>query len=144
MEHISIDIYVFLDPSKGKPYYFGTTNIFCTIKKTRRKRSSPSSYTLSLKQRRWILYDGVYFERFRKNDTATYGHSTDMDSCKTKRERSPAEYSNLSVDCLKRCTERYRQLYGRYHLLTNNCHHFADKCLPYCATQSALPGVHKY
>ncbi|KAJ8299778.1 hypothetical protein KUTeg_023838 [Tegillarca granosa] len=106
----------------GKPYYFGTTNLWC-IKKYKRG-AAPSRGTWTLKHR-WIYYEGFYFERLGNGEV--YGKQpTAASKCSWRRESSPAGYSSLSVNCIKRCTEKYRARYGRYRLLSNNCHHFAN------------------
>ncbi|KAJ8317776.1 hypothetical protein KUTeg_004670 [Tegillarca granosa] len=94
----------------GKPYYFGTTNLWC-IKKYKRG-AAPSRGTWTLKHR-WIYYEGFYFERLGNGEV--YGTKpTAASKCSWRRESSPAGYSSLSVNCIKRCTEKYRARYGRY------------------------------
>ncbi|KAJ8299508.1 LOW QUALITY PROTEIN: hypothetical protein KUTeg_023568 [Tegillarca granosa] len=112
----------------GKPYYFGTTNLWC-IKKYKRG-AAPSRGTWTLKHR-WIYYEGFYFERLGNGEV--YGNKpTAASKCSWRRESSPAGYSSLSVNCIKRCTEKYRARYGRYRLLSNNCHHFANNTTNTC------------
>ncbi|KAJ8315938.1 hypothetical protein KUTeg_005952, partial [Tegillarca granosa] len=116
--------------SKGlKPYYFGTTDVFCMLKHGRnkiKKRDAPRRYVLDIKHR-WIYFDGWFFERLADEDT--YGERPDKyNQCKhtMKIERYPAGYTKFSVNCLKKFTDKYRKITGSYNLLTNNCHHFAN------------------
>lgn len=47
--------------------------------------------------------------------------------CSGKMERSPAGYSELSVQCIKGCAKNYRCKFGKYRLFRNNCHKFANR-----------------
>ncbi|OPL21646.1 hypothetical protein AM593_07058, partial [Mytilus galloprovincialis] len=73
------------DPSKGYPYYFGTTALFCMTKKG--KRAAPSRGTKDLNHR-WILYRGYFFERLNGRDVYNRGFSTDSGKCSTHREKN--------------------------------------------------------
>ncbi|KAJ8299733.1 hypothetical protein KUTeg_023793 [Tegillarca granosa] len=106
----------------GYPYYFGTTNLICMSSKGKR---APDRGLWDISHR-WIYYQGFYFERLSDRDV--YGTSlTDSDKCSHQMESVPAGYSKLSVDCIQKCTNRYRQKYGGYSLLSNNCHKFANR-----------------
>lgn len=106
----------------GHPYYFGTTNLICMSSKGKR---APDRGLWDISHR-WIYYQGFYFERLSDRDV--YGTSlTDSDKCSHQMESVPAGYSKLSVDCIQKCTNRYRQKYGGYSLLSNNCHKFANR-----------------
>lgn len=117
-------LWLLVDPSKGYPYYFGTTALFCLTKKG--KRAAPSRGTKDLNHR-WILYRGYFFERLNGRDVYNRGFSTDSGKCSTHRESKPAGYSSLSVDCIKRCTNNYKRKYGKYGWWGNNCHYFANR-----------------
>nr|XP_022345252.1 uncharacterized protein LOC111137850 [Crassostrea virginica] len=125
-------------PKKGgaSPYYFGTTNLWC-IKKG--KREAPSRGTWSLSHR-FIYYKGYYFE-FLRNSNAVIGTSArDSHRCSSRREGSPAGYSRLSLECIKGCARNYRCTYGRYRLLGNNCHKFANRLSAVlCTTGTTCP-----
>ena len=103
-----------------------------------KREASPSRPTLQLKHR-WILYDGYYFERMTNKDVYTYGHSVAMHKCYTKREGRPAGYSSIGVQCMKRCTDKYKRKFGRYRLIRNNCHHFANRMADILCTRSTCP-----
>ncbi|XP_048752014.2 deubiquitinase DESI2-like [Ostrea edulis] len=107
----------------GKPYYFGTTDLLCKIG----RRSAPSRFALSVSHR-WILFDGEYFEWGVQGHSYNYGSTlTDAERCSTERESQPAGYSQLDKTCIEKCARSYRGRYGPYHLLTNNCHDFANR-----------------
>ena len=125
------------DPSRGRPYYFGTTSLWCMVKGKR--EASPSRPTWTLKHR-WIQYGGHYFERLKsQGDVYRYGSPSDSSHCSTKRESKPAGYSNLSIDCLKRCTDNYKKKYGSYHWLNNNCHDFANRFSDMLCSRTTCP-----
>ncbi|CAC5375390.1 unnamed protein product [Mytilus coruscus] len=125
------------DPSRGKPFYFGTTRLFCMAKGKR--GSSPSRPTWALKHR-WIEYNGHYFERLKNGgDIFSSNAPKDSNKCSSRRESRPAGYSSLSIDCLKRCTNKYRQRYGSYRLLSNNCHHFANRFSDILCSRTTCP-----
>lgn len=127
----------FLDPSRGKPFYFGTTRLFCMAKGKR--GSSPSRPTWALKHR-WIEYNGHFFERLKNGgDIFSSDAPKDSNKCSSSRESRPAGYSSLSIDCMKRCTTKYRQRYGGYRLLSNNCHHFANRFSDILCSSSTCP-----
>ncbi|XP_078312493.1 uncharacterized protein LOC111132763 [Crassostrea virginica] len=125
-------------PSTGgaSPYYFGTTSLWCLSKG---KRGAPSRSTWALKHR-FIYYKGYYFELW-SNSYAYIGTSAQGSSkCSIKREGSPAGYSRLSLDCIKGCARNYRCAYGRYRLLGNNCHKFANRLSAVlCTTGTTCP-----
>lgn len=132
-----IRCYFFLDPSRGKPFYFGTTRLFCMAKGKR--GSSPSRPTWALKHR-WIEYNGHFFERLKNGgDIFSSNAPKDSNKCSSSRESRPAGYSSLSIDCMKRCTNKYRQRYGGYRLLSNNCHHFANRFSDILCSSSTCP-----
>ena len=126
------------DPSRGRPYYFGTTNLWCMVKEKR--EASPSRPTWTLKHR-WIQYGGYYFERLKgsNGDLYRYGSPSYSRECSTERERKPAGYSNLSIDCLKRCTNNYKKKYGSYNFFTNNCHDFANRFSDMLCSRTTCP-----
>ncbi|XP_063409616.1 uncharacterized protein LOC134692912 [Mytilus trossulus] len=125
------------DPSRGKPFYFGTTRLFCMAKGKR--GSSPSRPTWALKHR-WIEYNGHFFERLKNGgDIFSSDAPKDSNKCSSRRESRPAGYSSLSIDCMKRCTNKYRQRYGSYRLLSNNCHHFANRFSDILCSSSTCP-----
>ena len=129
--------HTFIDPSRGRPYYFGTTNLLCMGKGKR--EDSPSRFTWSLTHR-WIQYEGHYFERLNgRGDLYSSESPSDSSRCSTKRESKPAGYSNLSIDCLKRCTDNYEKKYGSYHLLYNNCHKFANRFSDMLCSRTTCP-----
>ncbi|KAK3085553.1 hypothetical protein FSP39_005253 [Pinctada imbricata] len=101
----------------------------CMVKNGKKgKRSAPSRYTLQL-DHRFIYYDGWYFEFgiFGGKSVGIFNRmALASDRCPSRIERRPAGYSRVSVDCLKRCTNSYRREFGKYNLLSNNCHHFAN------------------
>ncbi|XP_063410305.1 uncharacterized protein LOC134693421 [Mytilus trossulus] len=125
-----------LDPSRGDPYYFGTTDLFCMTKTG--KRDAPSRYTKAISHR-WILYKGHYFERLSNGDFTTKGHSQESDKCKTHRESTPAGYSSLSVDCIARCTKNYKRKYGSYGWWGNNCHIYANRISEILCNKTTCP-----
>ncbi|WAR29384.1 hypothetical protein MAR_002952 [Mya arenaria] len=115
------------------PYYFGETSFSCLGKKKGRKRRSnhPTRYTLKLTHR-YLFYRGYYFEfgeRGRKgpNDLNVSTKKWGSSSCPSGKETSVAGRSKVTVSCLKKCAEKYTSRYGDYAVLSNNCHHFANR-----------------
>eukprot|EP00105_Crassostrea_gigas_P005513 XP_011419147.1 PREDICTED: uncharacterized protein LOC105322243 [Crassostrea gigas] len=110
----------------ASPYYFGTTNLGCMMKYGKGKRRAPWRSTIALTHR-FIYYKGFYFE-FMSNSYAYYSRQRYKgDKCSGKMERSPAGYSELSVECIKGCAKNYRCKFGKYRLIRNNCHKFANR-----------------
>lgn len=107
------------------------------------KRDAPSRGTKVLSHR-WIQYKGYYFERINSGDIYTYGSSTESDKCSTQRESKPAGYSSLSVDCIKRCTNKYQRKYGSYGWWGNNCHHYANRISEILCTKTTCPSWCEY
>jgi len=122
--------------SRGKPYYFGTTKLFCGKKGKR----APSRNTWLLRHR-WILYDGWFFEfGVTSNKGAQVGTvPKDGDKCNPRRESSPAGYGKVSRECLKRCALNYARKYGSYNVLFNNCHDFANEMSKILCNYSSCP-----
>lgn len=122
----------------GKPYYFGTTDLLCKL--GRRSVRAPSRFSLGLSHG-WILFDGEYFEWGVSGDSYHYGSTlTDADHCKTVRESQPAGYSQLDRACIEKCARSYKGRYGAYHLLTNNCHDFANRISEVLCNHTQCPG----
>uniref|UniRef100_A0A194ALC9 Uncharacterized protein n=1 Tax=Pinctada fucata TaxID=50426 RepID=A0A194ALC9_PINFU len=114
----------------AKPYYFGKTNLWCMMKYGKKgKRSAPKRHNLWSLSHSFIYYDGWYFEfGVGKTHKAVYNtRAVKSNRCKSRRDKKPAGYSTLSVECLKKCTKNYKGKYGKYRLLTHNCHHFANR-----------------
>lgn len=116
-------------PRRGSasPYYFGVTDLACMNDKKRKgKRSAPArgiwDYT-----HRFIFYRGYYFEFFVNSNARIERSRAAGGKCGGGRERSPAGYSYLSLDCIKRCAIRYSSKFGKYDNVINNCHSFANK-----------------
>lgn len=107
------------------------------------KRDAPSRGTKVLSHR-WIQYKEYYFERINSGDIYTYGSSTESDKCSTQRESKPAGYSSLSVDCIKRCTNKYQRKYGSYGWWGNNCHHYANRISEILCTKTTCPSWCEY
>ncbi|XP_061174366.1 uncharacterized protein LOC133183422 [Saccostrea echinata] len=113
-------------PRRGSasPFYFGVTDLSCLNGK--KKRSAPArgvwDYT-----HRFIYYRGYYFEFFVGSFTRIGSSRLAGSRCRGGIERSPAGYSYLSLDCIKRCARRYRYKYGLYNVVLNNCHNFANR-----------------
>lgn len=129
--------HTFIDPSRGRPFYFGTTSLWCMV--IGKREASPSRPTWALTHR-WIQYGGHFFERLNsKGDLYRHGSPSDSSHCSTKRESKPAGYSNLSIDCLKRCTDNYEKKYGSYHWLNNNCHDFANRFSDMLCSRTTCP-----
>ena len=81
------------------------------------------------------------FSFHKGNSNAVIGtRARDSHRCSSSREGSPAGYSRLSLECIKGCARNYRCTYGRYHLLGNKCHKFAN-CLSavLCTTGKTCP-----
>ncbi|XP_062599386.1 uncharacterized protein LOC134260877 [Saccostrea cucullata] len=88
------------------------------------KRSAPMRGTWDYTPR-FIYYRGKYLE-FTGSGSRS-GYSRLDEHCRGKTERYPAGYSYLSLDCIERCVRRYENEYGRYDLVSNNCHNFANR-----------------
>ncbi|VDI56721.1 Hypothetical predicted protein [Mytilus galloprovincialis] len=100
---------------------------------------SPSRPTWALTHR-WIEYNGHFFERLKTGgDVYSSNFPQDLQKCSSKREGFPAGYSSLSIDCLKRCTNKYRDHYGKYRVLTNNCHDFANRFSDMLCSRTTCP-----
>ncbi|XP_062573568.1 uncharacterized protein LOC134235448 isoform X1 [Saccostrea cucullata] len=110
------------------PYYFGTTDLSCVIIQSlkRGKRSAPARGTLDLSHR-FIEYRGNYYDLLSNSKVAISKSRLWGDSCSGSKEASPAGYSELSSECIEGCAKNYKCKYGSYNLLTNNCHHLANR-----------------
>lgn len=49
------------------------------------------------------------------------------DICEAQMESEVAGYSSVPLDCIYKCARSYVSKYGKYHLLKNNCHLFANR-----------------
>lgn len=107
----------------ASPYYFGTTDL--TFMMTERRKRELQQRSERLWAHRFIYYKGYYFE-FGSN-TAHIGTNRSYNHCYGAVESTPAGYSTMSLDCIKKCTSHYRCYFGDYHLLDNNCHVFANR-----------------
>ena len=126
---------------KPYPYWFGKTNLSCLIGlgKGRGKRGVPERFELAL-DHRWIKYRGHYFEilgpgYLRVSSISPLGAG----SCSQRQESRVAGYGVLSVDCIKRCTRSYENTFGRYNVLSNNCHRFANRISRVLCQDSSCP-----
>ncbi|XP_078312609.1 uncharacterized protein LOC144619131 [Crassostrea virginica] len=103
-------------------YYFGTTDLHCM----RGKREMPWRGIWEITHR-LLYYRGYYFD-FLDNSRAYILRSRRAGHrCDGGLEGSPAGYSQVSISCLKGCARNYRCQFGDYNLLSNNCHHFANR-----------------
>ncbi|XP_048747519.2 uncharacterized protein LOC125659779 [Ostrea edulis] len=107
------------------PYYFGTTNLSC-LSKQKGKRGAPWRGTWSYTHR-FIYYRGKYLDLLGNSRVAISSRRFGGHRCSGGREGSPAGYSEVSLACIEGCARNYRCTFGRYRLLWNNCHHFANK-----------------
>lgn len=124
---------------RGRPFYFGYTDVECM--RTIRKRHKRSLVSYPLPERkfwslnhRWVYYEGWYFELFYTPHTRRPAKSK---FCRTRREPSPAGYSTINVDCLRKCAVYYNKRFvQRYNSFTHNCHHYANKIAEVLCTYS--------
>ncbi|VDI52838.1 Hypothetical predicted protein [Mytilus galloprovincialis] len=49
------------------------------------------------------------------------------DLCSAKMESEIAGYSSVPLGCLYKCARSFVTKFGKYHLIKNNCHRFANK-----------------
>lgn len=83
---------------------------------------------LTLHHKLYFKYHDIELIIIIGNSYAYYSRQRLMGhKCKGKMEKSPAGYSELSVKCIKGCAKNYRCSFGKYHLLRNNCHKFANR-----------------
>ncbi|XP_069101507.1 uncharacterized protein [Argopecten irradians] len=133
-----------------KPYYFGTTNLFCMTYSYyfRRDKRSASMFPF-LPIHSWLYYEGKYVEfGIYHNYRKPYNYSVSVerpavgDKCGFKQHHAPKGYSSLGIDCIEGCARNYIRTYGDYKLFSNNCHVFLnriskilchnDKCPDWC------------
>lgn len=125
-------------PRRGSasPYYFGTTDLSCMLK-GKRKRRAPSRGVWDYKHR-FIYYQGYYFE-FSNRGIFIDRNRIDSHRCSGGLESSPAGYSYLDVECIKKCASNYKCNFGNYDFLFNNCHHFANRLSEVLCTRTSCP-----
>lgn len=125
-------------------FWFGTQSLLCmnaklgSLPDQRRihRRSVVSSSSSGFPTRsslryvhRLVFYRGLTFEW----GTGTRGYHFDRNGavsvrdCDVTWERRPAGESDCPVSRVVDFTLRYRSRFGPYNLLTNNCHHFANR-----------------
>lgn len=138
-------MFLFLDVGKhdGKPFYFGTTDVACMrMIRTRRKRSLNATASLPNRKfwsltHRWIYYDGWYFELFYEPHTR---RAAKTEKCPSHREANPAGYTQLDIECVRRCADYYNERFTKqYNALTHNCHHYANKLAELMCINSSCP-----
>ncbi|KAK3086341.1 hypothetical protein FSP39_017078 [Pinctada imbricata] len=131
-------------PTSGsKPYYFGTTSLWCMMRNAKKgKRASAPSRSVLRPSHRFIYYQGYYFEfGIGPRDLAVYAKTNaGSPRCSPRREGSPAGYSKLSVECIKRCTRSYERRFGKWRLFTHNCHHFTNNLSKVLCNSRRCPG----
>ncbi|XP_062605750.1 uncharacterized protein LOC134267558 [Saccostrea cucullata] len=113
----------------AQPYYFGNTQIDCLLSfliRHRGKRSAPWRGRWDLVHR-FIYYRGKYFEFFDDSSVNIGNGRVGGHRCGGGIEGSPAGYSELSLECIERCTNRYTASFGGYNLLLNNCNSFVNR-----------------
>jgi hypothetical protein len=115
------------------------------------KRRSPARSTLR-PVHRWIFYNGyfiefgagsgnigikqiehVYPQLDNKQESVSLSNANiqalypkNGDICSAKMESEVAGYSSVSLGCLHKCARSYVSKFGKYHLIKNNCHRFAN------------------
>lgn len=86
----------------------------------------PSRYSLLYKHR-LIFYRGTTFEWGTGVQGHHVGDGASVRDCPVTWERLPAGESHCPVSKVVNFTSSYRGRFGPYNLLTNNCHHFANR-----------------
>lgn len=76
---------------------------------------------------RIVYYKGQVFEWGTGSNGYHVGHQAVTRDCPVKWEREPAGYSHCPLRAARNFIHGYRTRYGGYNLLTNNCHHFANR-----------------
>ncbi|OWF51648.1 uncharacterized protein LOC110448862 isoform X2 [Mizuhopecten yessoensis] len=118
-----------------KPYFFGTTNLFCMTYSYYFRRPKRTARMPTLKPiHSWIQYDGHYVEfGIYHNYSKPYNYSVSIerpavgDKCNYRLQQTPKGYSSLGIDCIKGCARNYMRKYGKYRLFLNNCHVFINR-----------------
>ncbi|XP_052785556.1 uncharacterized protein LOC128221141 [Mya arenaria] len=112
------------------PYYFGTTPLRCVNKPGKRKKrsSSPTRSTIAITHR-YLYYRGYYMEfgGTRSGGYAKVGTYRWGSRCSADTESRPAGWSRVSLDCMRKCADSYKWMYGSFHWYNNNCHDFANR-----------------
>lgn len=123
-------------------FWFGTQSLFCINSKTGflphlSKRSiihQDPSPTFAFPSRsnlryvhRLLFYRGMTFEWGTGVQGHHLGYGASVRDCSVTWERSPAGESHCPVSKVTNFTLGYRNRFGPYNLLTNNCHHFANR-----------------
>lgn len=127
---------------RGRPFYFGTTDVECMRSIRRRQKRALVSYPLPERKywslnHRWVYYEGWYFELFYRPHTRRPAKSK---FCRSSREAIPAGYSMLDIDCIRKCAVYYNKRFiARYNTFTHNCHHYANKIAEVLCTYSMCP-----
>ena len=130
----------FPDPGQpnAKPYYIGKTSWPCVsmnnkkFSNVRYKRNAPYLFPWR-PVHSWMYFQGHVFE-FGVTDRSGNPLTSSISQtgprwghiCKHRLLRGQTEYTLLSVDCVARCTHKYRAVFGRYSLVFNNCHKFVN------------------
>lgn len=74
-----------------------------------------------------VYYKDTVFEWGTGVRGCHWGPTASVTDCPVTWEPSPAGRGRCHVDVLVNYTRLYRNRFGPYHLLTNNCHHFANR-----------------
>ena len=76
---------------------------------------------------RLVYYNGTYFEWGNREQGYHFGQSPASPECPITWEDEPAGTSSCSKEVIEEFSREYRAKYGRYNLILNNCHHFANR-----------------
>lgn len=110
-------------------YFFGTQSLTCVVWNNLWKKDSipPDRFTLAPKHR-LIYYRNAVYE-FGPSGVTTHNLPDWQDArkCPVKWDSAPASTSNCSVQSLKNVLAGYIGRYGKYNVVTNNCHKFANR-----------------
>ncbi|XP_060076267.1 uncharacterized protein LOC132555906 [Ylistrum balloti] len=130
-----------------KPYYFGTTNLFCMTYSYYFRREKRTAKMFTLKPvHSWMEYDGHYVEfGIYHNYSKPYNYSISIthpavgNKCSYSLDKTPKGYSSLGIDCIEGCAKNYIRKYGNYNILLNNCHVFLNRLSKILCHQSICP-----
>ncbi|XP_022343505.2 uncharacterized protein LOC111136720 [Crassostrea virginica] len=125
----------------GRPFYFGTTNIWCMSLFPKRVSRSVHRNPFGISHR-WIWYDGHFLEfgtRPHAGINIRTTHPMVGDFCPMKWEKNPAGFSVLPVDCIIGCARNYERVFGKFSKTKNNCHMFTNRMAEILCHQTVCP-----
>lgn len=116
-------------PCHSAPYYFGVTDAYCLTPSRFARRATPLPPRRPVTDlvQRWVYYRGYYAECGigpmgvgQQPQAVVNQYPVGFNRCRQQREPTPAGFSTVSVDCLRRCVDRYHSTHGSYNFILHS------------------------